>query len=71
MSDLIKFYAGQSDYPYHISDIWEWSDDHIEDIHNWIQFVFPNKEPSNFNPDAPLITDEEISTISYFYLPRV
>lgn len=29
--------------------------------HTVIQWVFPLKDPSNFNPDAPIITDEDVA----------
>lgn len=32
----------------------------FEGDHAWIQWILPTKEPSAFNPDAPLLTDEDI-----------
>lgn len=62
-SNLIKFYKGLIPLPdteYYIDDIWMWTNDQLEASHNYIQWLFPLKEPSNFNPDAPILTDEDI-----------
>lgn len=40
-----------------ISDILGWTDRQLEDGHNYIQYLFPNREKSGFNPNAPLIDD--------------
>lgn len=32
----------------------------MESKHDYIQWLFPLREPSEFNPDAPLLTDEDI-----------
>ncbi len=32
----------------------------MEDIHDFIQWLFPLPEPSRFNPDAPLLSAEDI-----------
>lgn len=45
----------------HFDIVRNWSDDKWEGIHDFIQWIFPLKEPSNFNPDAPLLTDEDIA----------
>jgi hypothetical protein len=38
-----------------------WTDEAWEMNHDFIQWLFPLKTPSNFNPDAPLLTDEDIA----------
>jgi Opioid growth factor receptor (OGFr) conserved region len=43
-----------------IEDIWNFTRDEREDVHDYIQWLFPNVEPSRFNPDAPLLTEEDI-----------
>jgi len=45
----------------HFEIIHNWSDEKLEFSHDYIQWLFPLKEPSNFNPDAPLLTDEDIA----------
>lgn len=60
---LIDFYANNAPTPdgYFIRDIWSWDDDKLEYVHNYIQWLFPLREKSGFNPDAPLLDDETIS----------
>jgi len=62
MSQLVDFYLGESTDSEQrwIEEIWNWSDDKWEYCHDYIQWLFPLKEPSNFNPDAPLLTAEDI-----------
>lgn len=36
------------------------NDSYLEFSHDLIQWLFPLKESSNFNPDAPIITDEDV-----------
>lgn len=31
---------------------------YFEQCHNWVQWAFPTRTPSNFNPSAPVIDDE-------------
>jgi len=45
----------------HFDIVRNWSDDQWEGVHDFIQWVFPLKEESAFNPDAPLLTDEDIA----------
>ena len=42
-----------------IREYWQWSDAEIEQIHDFIQWMFPLDEPSSVNPDAPLLTTED------------
>jgi hypothetical protein len=41
----------------HLAAIWDWSDDELERVHDYIQWLFPLREKSGFNPDAPLLDD--------------
>jgi hypothetical protein len=63
MSRLVEFYRGQATDTAgrHLEDIWAWSDNDLEAVHDFIQWLFPLPEPSQFNPDAPLLTAEDIS----------
>lgn len=45
----------------HFDIVNNWSDEQWEKIHDFIQWVFPLQEPSNFNPDAPLLSAEDIA----------
>ena len=51
----IEFYLGG-----HAVSLMYLSDEELERKHDWIQLVFPNREPSPFNPDAPLLDDETV-----------
>ncbi len=44
-----------------LEDVWLWDDDSLEGCHDLIQWLFPLPEPSQFNADAPLLTDEDIA----------
>ena len=60
---LLQFYAGAgTDSPGRtLEDIWRFSRDDLEEVHDYIQWLFPLKERSAFNPDAPLLDDETIA----------
>lgn len=62
MSSLTEFYLGQSpDYlGRRLEDIWRWDNDQLEDCHNYIQVLFPNREPSGVTPRAPVLDQETI-----------
>ena len=62
MSAIVDFYRGdQPDYQGRkLSDIWEWSNDRLESVHDFIQVLFPNQEPSRVNPEAPLLDQAAI-----------
>ncbi len=60
-SPLIAFYnsdgvdaAGRK-----IADIWAFDHRRLEMVHDFIQWLFPLPEPSRFNPDAPLLTEDD------------
>jgi hypothetical protein len=63
MSKIIDFYLkeGLDSEGRSLEELLSWSDWAIETSHTTIQWLFPLKEPSNFNPDAPLLTDEDIA----------
>jgi len=62
MSRLIEFYRGLAPDTEGrmLADFWVYSDDEMEDVHDFIQWMFPLQEPSGFNPDAPLLTEADI-----------
>ncbi len=39
-------------------------DDWLEDRHDWVQWAFPNREPSAFNDRAPVWTVDEARSLS-------
>jgi hypothetical protein len=63
MSRLLDFYRGVATDTEGrlLSDIWGWGDEDLEEVHDFIQWLFPLPEPSQFNPDAPLLTQEDIA----------
>ena len=64
VSRLIQFYLG--DIPNSagqtISDILNYSYEEQEAIHDYIQWLFPLREPSAFNPDAPVLSQQDIQS---------
>ena len=42
-----------------LTDILAWPDDDFEAVHDFIQWLFPLPEPSQFNPDTPLLTKDD------------
>lgn len=64
MNDIIKFYLDYDEIReklgFTLDDVIHESDEWLEGCHNHIQWLFPLTEPSNFNPDAPLLTQEDI-----------
>src|ERR1700722_17615388 len=63
MSHLLDFYRGQGTDTEgrSLKDILAWSDDEFEAVHDFVQWLFPLPEPSNYNPDAPILSDEDIA----------
>jgi hypothetical protein len=59
---LLEFYskAGSDDRGRRIEEIWRFSHDELEAIHDYIQWLFPLAERSAFNPGAPLLDDATI-----------
>lgn len=59
---LLRFYAGKGtdDRGRTIADIWAYSHDALESVHDYIQWLFPLADASAFNPGAPLLDDETI-----------
>jgi len=61
MSEILKFYLGEPSVCKHVlSDIWGYSFKRLEQGHDYIQLLFPLDEPSAHNPDAPVLTEEDI-----------
>ena len=63
MSAIVDFYAGTGpDIRGRMqTDILAWDDAQLEAVHDYIQWLFPLPEPSAFNPDAPILTDADIT----------
>jgi opioid growth factor receptor-like protein len=61
MTPIVSFYLGQTAdrHGRKIADIWAYDHDRLEDVHNYIQFLFPSQQPSQFAV-APLLDAETI-----------
>lgn len=46
-----------------IHDIWEYTDEELEQNHHFIQWIFPGRKRSFYNLKAPVLTDEELKRI--------
>ena len=63
MSRLLDFYHGTAtdSAGRWLRDLWQWNDDDLEAVHDFIQWMFPLPEPSQFNPDAPPLTPDDVA----------
>ncbi|HTU88525.1 MAG TPA: opioid growth factor receptor-related protein [Gemmataceae bacterium] len=63
MSQLVNFYRGEAtdSAGRSLHDIWSWNDEDWEEVHDFIQWLFPLPEPSRFNADAPLLAPKDIA----------
>lgn len=63
-SHLIDFYLCKSpdSRGRMMENIWQWDSKQLENVHDYIQWLFPLKEKSNFNMYAPILRDLDIKT---------
>ncbi len=61
-SDLLSFYrgTGTENRGRRLDEILAWDDERLEAVHDFIQWLFPLSEPSQFNLAAPLLTPAAI-----------
>ncbi len=63
---LVRFYRNQA--PDHagrmLEEILNWSDEALERTHDYIQWLFPNRDPSPVNPLAPTVDDSAVSAFA-------
>lgn len=61
-NNLVDFYRGTTANTDGVSlnEIWEWTDEQLEDIHTYIQWLFPSTRSSDYNPDAPVLNRKTI-----------
>ena len=58
---IAAFYSGAADSEGRtLAEILEWDDDRLEMVHDYIQWLFPTRQPSGVNPIAPTVTAETI-----------
>ena len=62
---LVSFYTNEGNDIENrtLKSIWEFSHKEKEDKHNYIQWLFPLKEASVFNPKAPVLTPELVNEL--------
>jgi hypothetical protein len=62
MSQLIEFYrrTGNDAEGRTLAEIWTFSDEELENVHDFIQWLFPLRTRSQFNRYAPILTDSDI-----------
>jgi Opioid growth factor receptor (OGFr) conserved region len=60
---IISFYSGKTpdNRGRFLRDIQQWPDHRLESVHDFIQWMFPLREPSGVNPDAPLLDKTAIA----------
>jgi hypothetical protein len=63
MSRILEFYRGQrpTDEGYSFEEILSWPDDRLEQVHTFIQWLFPLQEQSGANPSAPVLDSAAIA----------
>src|SRR5579872_6353403 len=63
MSRLVDFYRGEGTDAEGrlLTEMWTWSDEDLEITHDFIQWMFPLTEPSQYNPGAPILTEEDVT----------
>ena len=55
---IVAFYSSGPDRSGRtLGEILAWDDERLEAVHDYIQWVFPTRQPSGVNPFAPLVTD--------------
>ncbi|MFB2879460.1 opioid growth factor receptor-related protein [Floridanema aerugineum] len=64
--DILAFYLGQQpdSRGRMIEEIWLWDYGKLESTHDYIQWLFPLTERSNFNRNAPVLTEEVIAAFN-------
>jgi hypothetical protein len=58
---IVMFYSGGRDAGGRtLAEILAWSDERLERVHDYVQWVFPTRQPSGVNPFAPLVTEATV-----------
>lgn len=58
-SRLVGYYTGETpdDQGRYLAGIQRWNDDQLEGVHDFIQWMFPLRERSGVNPEAPILDE--------------
>lgn len=58
---IVEFYSGGRDAAGRtLEAILAWEDERLEAVHDYIQWLFPTRQPSGVNPFAPLVTADTV-----------
>jgi hypothetical protein len=61
MDPIVAFYSGGHDSEgRNLAEILSWDDERLEAVHDYIQWLFPTRQPSGVNPDAPLVSSQTV-----------
>jgi hypothetical protein len=62
---LVNFLAGTGadDHGRLLDELLAWNNHQLESCHDYIQWVFPNRSRSFFNPQAPVLNDETVQAL--------
>jgi hypothetical protein len=59
---ILAFYRGAPDACGRtLDEILAWDDERLEDVHDYIQWLFPTTRRSDFNPFAPVLTESTVA----------
>lgn len=62
---VVSFYSGGIDHRGRaLAQILAWTDDELETVHDYIQWVFPTVAPSPVNPAAPVVSGSTMAAFS-------
>lgn len=58
---VVAYYSGGPDAAGRtLAETLAWNDERLETVHDYIQWVFPTRQPSGVNPLAPLVSDDTV-----------
>jgi len=59
---IVAFFRGGRDSEGRtLDEILGWDDELLEEVHDYIQWIFPTARASDFNPSAPMLTESSIA----------
>jgi len=62
---VVAFYSGGPDSAGRtLAAILAWDDERLEAVHDYIQWLFPTRQPSGVNPFAPLVTAATVAAFA-------
>lgn len=63
---VVMFYSGGRDSEGRtLDELLSWTNERLEAVHDYIQWMFPTAHPSGVNPWAPLITPETVEAFAH------